>query len=146
MKVKILLGTFVIFGGYFSNVYAGYTIDSGANGILTFTTNSNTELVQFGASNKISAENTVTGNGITWFNVYDNDGNILAIHWNTFVVSNWTEDTPEETVFPTNSTEELIDNFTTILWNNIGYILSFSAGILVWLLLKKWIFGGVKRI
>lgn len=44
------------------------------------------------------------------------------------------------------TTEDFIEAFQTILGANFGIILAFSAGILVWLVLKKWFFGGVGRV
>lgn len=44
------------------------------------------------------------------------------------------------------STDSFITGFQTILGENIGAILLFSAGILVWFVMKKWVFGGAGRV
>lgn len=44
------------------------------------------------------------------------------------------------------STVSFIDSFQTILGSNLGAVLSFAAGILVWFIVKKWIFGGARRV
>jgi len=44
------------------------------------------------------------------------------------------------------STENLISQFQTILSDNFGLVLAFAAGIIVWFILKKWVFGGARRV
>jgi len=44
------------------------------------------------------------------------------------------------------STSDFIDNFETILGENLGLILTFAAGIMVWFVVKKWVFGGATRV
>jgi len=44
------------------------------------------------------------------------------------------------------STTDFIDNVQTFVGANLGLVLAFAAGIMVWGLLKKWIFGGTARI
>jgi len=44
------------------------------------------------------------------------------------------------------STDSLIGSFQTILGDNLGVVLAFAAGILVWAILKKWVFGGASRV
>lgn len=44
------------------------------------------------------------------------------------------------------STNSLIDSFQTILGDNLGIVLAFAAGIVVWAILKKWVFGGASRV
>jgi len=44
------------------------------------------------------------------------------------------------------STQAFIGSFTDILGDNLGIVLAFSAGIIVWVLMKKWIFGGAGRV
>lgn len=44
------------------------------------------------------------------------------------------------------STTSFIDGFQTTLGENLGAILTFTAGILVWFVVKKWVFGGASRV
>jgi len=44
------------------------------------------------------------------------------------------------------STENFIESFQTILGSNFGLVLAFAGGILVWMVLKKWVFGGSSRV
>jgi len=44
------------------------------------------------------------------------------------------------------STSDFIDAFQTILTANYGVVLTFAAGILVWFIAKKWIFGGARKV
>jgi len=44
------------------------------------------------------------------------------------------------------STNTLIDSFQDILSSNLGLVLTFAAGIIVWAILKKWVFGGAHRV
>jgi len=44
------------------------------------------------------------------------------------------------------STEAFIDNFQTLIGENLGLVLAFAAGILVWFVMKKWVFGGARRV
>jgi len=51
-----------------------------------------------------------------------------------------------DTALVASSTSEFITSFKDILGDNLGLVLAFSAGIIVWVLMKKWIFGGAGRI
>lgn len=51
-----------------------------------------------------------------------------------------------DTALVASSTTEFITSFKDILGDNLGIILAFSAGIMVWMILKKWVFGGASRI
>lgn len=51
-----------------------------------------------------------------------------------------------DTVLVASSTNAFIDGVQTILGSNLSYVLAFAAGILVWNVLKKWIFGGTRRV
>jgi len=44
------------------------------------------------------------------------------------------------------STADFIDQFQTILGENLGKVLLFAAGIIVFAIMKKWIFGGASRV
>jgi len=44
------------------------------------------------------------------------------------------------------STDSFITGFQTILGSNFGLVLAFAAGIMVWAVLKKWVFGGASRV
>lgn len=44
------------------------------------------------------------------------------------------------------TTTGFITSFQTILSDNIALVLTFAAGILVWFILKKWVFGGARRV
>jgi len=44
------------------------------------------------------------------------------------------------------STTAFISGFQDILGDNLGLVLAFAAGILVWAVLKKWVFGGSRRV
>lgn len=44
------------------------------------------------------------------------------------------------------TTSAFIDELSTALTNNIGIILVFAVSIMVWVIFKKWIFGGSRRI
>jgi len=44
------------------------------------------------------------------------------------------------------STLGFISDFKEILGENFQYVLAFAAGILVWMVLKKWVFGGAHRV
>jgi len=44
------------------------------------------------------------------------------------------------------STATLIDTWQDILSSNFGVVLAFAAGIIVWAVFKKWIFGGAHRV
>jgi len=44
------------------------------------------------------------------------------------------------------STVSLITSFQDILGDNLGVVLAFAAGIVVWAILKKWVFGGASRV
>lgn len=44
------------------------------------------------------------------------------------------------------STESFIESFQTILSGNLDNVLAFAAGIIVWNVAKKWIFGGSGRV
>jgi len=44
------------------------------------------------------------------------------------------------------STETFISSVTTELNENFGLVLVFAGSIMVWMILKKWIFGGTSRI
>jgi len=51
-----------------------------------------------------------------------------------------------DTALVASSTSEFITSFKDILGDNLGLVLAFSAGIIVWVLMKKWIFGGAGRV
>lgn len=51
-----------------------------------------------------------------------------------------------DTALVASSTSDFISSFQTILGDNLGLVLAFSAGIIVWVLMKKWIFGGAGRV
>jgi len=42
--------------------------------------------------------------------------------------------------------ETFIDSFVDILTDNLPIVLAFAGAILVWFVLKKWVFGGSHRI
>jgi len=44
------------------------------------------------------------------------------------------------------STNAFIDGFKEILGENLDIVLLFSAGLLVWFIMKKWVFGGARRV
>lgn len=44
------------------------------------------------------------------------------------------------------STSDFISAIQTNITDNLGLILTFAAGILVWVVVKKWIFGGTRRV
>jgi len=44
------------------------------------------------------------------------------------------------------STSDFISNVQSILGDNLGLVLAFAAGIMVWMVLKKWVFGGTHRV
>lgn len=44
------------------------------------------------------------------------------------------------------TTGDFITSFKTILGDNLGLVLVFAAGIMVWMILKKWVFGGAHRV
>jgi len=44
------------------------------------------------------------------------------------------------------STEAFIDAFQGIISDNLTIVLVFAAGILGWVVLKKWVFGGARRV
>jgi len=44
------------------------------------------------------------------------------------------------------STADFIDQVQTFVGANLGLVLAFAAGIMVWGILKKWVFGGTSRI
>jgi len=44
------------------------------------------------------------------------------------------------------STQAFLDAVGTAIDDNIGLILVFAAGILMWGVAKKWIFGGTSRV
>jgi len=44
------------------------------------------------------------------------------------------------------STSAFIDSVQGYVNDNLGLVLTFAAGIMVWGVLKKWIFGGTSRI
>lgn len=44
------------------------------------------------------------------------------------------------------STNTMIDSFQSILSDNLALVLTFAAGIIVWAVLKKWVFGGAHRV
>jgi len=44
------------------------------------------------------------------------------------------------------TTQSFIDAVSTNINENIGLILVFAAGILMWGVAKKWIFGGTSRV
>jgi len=39
-----------------------------------------------------------------------------------------------------------INQFTSLLADNLGLVISFAATVLVWVIVKKWLFGGFKRV
>jgi len=44
------------------------------------------------------------------------------------------------------STNGFIDGFQDILSDNLSIVLTFAAGLLVWFVMKKWVFGGARRV
>jgi len=44
------------------------------------------------------------------------------------------------------STQSFLDAVGTNIDENLGIILAFAAGILMWGVAKKWIFGGTSRV
>jgi hypothetical protein len=44
------------------------------------------------------------------------------------------------------TTDAFITNFQSILADNISYVILLSAGVLVWFIMKKWVFGSARRI
>lgn len=44
------------------------------------------------------------------------------------------------------STTAFIASVQGYVDENFGVVLAFAAGIMVWMVLKKWIFGGTSRI
>jgi len=135
---SIIVGIFLIFGLSTNYAHAGYSFNSGTQGVITFTTNSNTELQQFGAGNKIGAENPVTGNGLIWFNVYDNSGALLASHWNSWTVSNWTADAPppseNDSLSSATAGSLVVDSVETYglkILTILGYFIGFLVGYLI---------------
>jgi len=44
------------------------------------------------------------------------------------------------------STNSFIDSVQSILGSNLGLVLAFAAGIMVWMVMKKWVFGGTHRV
>jgi len=44
------------------------------------------------------------------------------------------------------STNDLIDAIKGNVSDNLGLVLAFAAGIIVWVVMKKWVFGGTHRI
>lgn len=44
------------------------------------------------------------------------------------------------------TTAQFIDSVVSLVNDNIALVLVFAAGILVWFVFKKWIFGGTRRI
>lgn len=44
------------------------------------------------------------------------------------------------------TTEAFITAVSTSINDNIGLVLTFAAGIMVWMVLKKWVFGGTSRV
>lgn len=51
-----------------------------------------------------------------------------------------------DTVLVGSSTNAFVASFQDILGDNLGIVLAFAAGILVWAILKKWVFGGASRV
>jgi len=51
-----------------------------------------------------------------------------------------------DTDLASSSIHSLIASFKEILTDNFGIVLAFSAGILVWFILKKWVFGASHRV
>jgi len=51
-----------------------------------------------------------------------------------------------DTTLVASSTNAFITNFKDILGDNIGLVLAFSAGIIVWFVMKKWVFGASHRV
>jgi len=51
-----------------------------------------------------------------------------------------------DTALVASSTNDLIDSFQSILSDNLSLVLVFAAGIIVWAVLKKWVFGGAHRV
>jgi len=44
------------------------------------------------------------------------------------------------------TTQAFIAQVTSNINDNIGYVLAFAAGIMVWIVIKKWVFGGTSRV
>jgi len=44
------------------------------------------------------------------------------------------------------STTAFISSFQEILGENLTLVLVFAAGILVWYVMKKWVFGGAHKV
>lgn len=51
-----------------------------------------------------------------------------------------------DTALVASSTNTMINSFQDILTDNLGIVLAFSAGIVVWFIMKKYIFGGARRV
>jgi len=41
---------------------------------------------------------------------------------------------------------DFINSFTTFFVSNIDVVIAFAATVLVWVIVKKWLFGGFKRV
>jgi len=46
----------------------------------------------------------------------------------------------------TSTTNYAISTFKTFLGDNLYIVLGFAVGVLVWVIVKKWFFGGARRI
>jgi len=44
------------------------------------------------------------------------------------------------------STDGFVESLYSIITDNFGVVLTFTAGIIVWFIAKKWIFGGARKV
>lgn len=153
MKTKLLIGTLLIFGTFFSSAEASYKIDATCNDVSTPHLISGDGIgidTQYcGNPDYVIRTNTmITGNGQTVQMKFYNTGSFVT-NFN-FTTYDWVDDNAvppeEESTFPASATAGMIEDFQRILYENLNLILLFTSAIMVWILLKKWIFGGTKRI
>jgi len=87
---------------------------------------------------------TNTCNFDTWNDCLANNSPNIDT-WSTFEIQ---EDEPESgtSVMVASSTALFISETVDFVGNNIGTVLLFASGSMVWVVMKKWIFGGVGGI